>query len=65
VINYLVQYDFLCFVFRVIHFLRPAERTSSFEFFGDAALFYQPGEGEVNLSLCLLVSIVEMPIKST
>ena len=41
VINYLVQHEFLRALFRAVHFLRPAERVGSFEFFGDAALFYQ------------------------
>ena len=62
-INYLIQHDFLCALFRIVHFLRPAGRVGGFEFFGDAALFYQPGEGEFDLPLCLLLGIIEMLIE--
>ena len=62
-INYLVQNDFLRALFRVIHFLHPAERCCCFEFFGDAALFYQPGEGEFDLSLRLLLGFIEVLIE--
>ena len=45
-------------MFGIIQYLRPAEKGGGFEFFGDAASFYQQGEGEVNLSLCLLLGFV-------
>lgn len=64
-INYLIQHDFLGALFRVIHFLCPAERVGGFEFFGDAALLYQPGEGEIDLPLCFLFGFVEMLIERT
>ena len=62
-INNLIQHAFLRVLFCVVHFLRPAERVCGFEFFGDAAIFYQPGDGEVDLSLCLLLGIVEVLIE--
>ena len=62
-INSLVQHDFLCALFGVVHFLHSAKRIGGFEFFGDAALFYQPGEGEFDLPLCLLLGIIEMLIE--
>ena len=64
-INYLVQHEFLCAMFGIVHFLHPQERVCGFEFFGDTALFYQPGEGEVELPLCLLLGIVEVLIECT
>ena len=42
----------------IVHFLHPFERIGGFEFFGDAALFCQAGEGEVDLPLCLLLGFV-------
>ena len=63
VINNLIQHSFLRVLFCVVHFLRPAERGGSFEFFCDAALFYQPGESEVDLPLCLLLGFVEVLIE--
>lgn len=65
VINYFAQHNFFCAMFCVVHLLRPTERVCSFEFFGDAALFYQPGEGEVDLPLCLLLGFVEVLIERT
>ena len=65
VINYFAQHDFFCVVFRIVHFLCPAERIGGFEFFGDPALFYQPGEGEFDLSPCLLLGFVEVLIECT
>ena len=62
-INYLIQHDFFCVVFRVVHFLHPQERVGGFEFFGDTAIFHQAGEGEFDLPLCLLFGIVEMLIE--
>ena len=65
VINYFAQHNFFCAMFCVVHLLRPTERVSSFEFFGDAALFYQPAEDEVDLPLCLLLGFVEVLIERT
>ena len=62
-INYLVQHDFFGIVFRVVHFLRPAEWIDGFEFFGDSAIFYQLGESEIDLSPCLLLGFVEVLIE--
>ncbi len=39
-INDLVQHEFFCIVFGIIHFLHPQERVCGFEFFSDAARFY-------------------------
>ena len=64
-INNLIQHNFFCVVLSVIHFLHPHEGICSFEFFGDAALFYQPGEGEFYLSLGFLLGIVEVLIECT
>ena len=64
-INYLIQHKFLRALFRVVHFLYPLERVRSFEFFGDAALFYQAGEDELDLLLCLLLGFVEVFIERT
>lgn len=63
VINYFIQHNFLCALFYVVHFLRPTKRVCGFEFFGDAALFYQPGEGEIDLPLCLLLGIVKVLVE--
>ncbi len=41
VIDNLVDQDFFCAIFRIIHFLRLTEQVKSFKFFGDATLFYQ------------------------
>ena len=64
-INYLVQHNFLGALFRAVHFLYPTERVCSFKFFGDSELFYQAGEGEVELPLCLLFGFVEILIERT
>lgn len=63
VINYFAQHNFFCAMFCVVHLLRPTERVCSFEFFGDVAFFYQPGEGEFDLSLGFLFGIVEVLIE--
>ena len=63
VINYFAQHNFFCIVFGVVHFLYPTERVCGFDFFGDAAIFYQPGEGEFDLSLGFLFGIVEVLIE--
>ena len=63
VINNLIHHEFFCIVFCVVHFLCPQERIGGFEFFGDAALFCQPGEGEFDLSLGFLFGIVEVLIE--
>ena len=63
VINNLIQHAFLRVLFCVVHFLRPAERVCGFEFFGDAALLYQAGKGEVELPLCLLLGFIEVLIE--
>ena len=47
----------------IVHFLHPFERIGGFEFFGDAALFCQAGEGEVDLPLCLLLGFVQVLIE--
>ena len=65
VINYFAQHNFFCAMFCIIHFLHPQERVCSFGFFGNAALFYQAGEGEVDLPLCLLLGFAEVLIERT
>ena len=50
-------------MFCVIHFLHPQERICGFEVFVDAAIFYQLGEVEFDLSLCLLLGFVEVLIE--
>ena len=50
-------------MFGVVHFLYPTERVCGFEFFGDAAIFYQLGESEIDLSPCLLLGFVEVLIE--
>ena len=50
-------------MFGIIHFLHPQERVCGFDFFGDAAFFYQQGEGEVDLPLYLLLGFVEVRIE--
>ena len=63
VINYLIQHDFFSVVLSIVHFLHPQERVCSFEFFGNAALIYQLGKGEVDLTLCFLLGFVEVLIE--
>ena len=57
--------ELACPLFCAVHFPRPAERVCGFEFFGDAKLFYQPGEDEVDLPLCFLLAFIEMLIEPT
>jgi len=62
-INYFAQHNFFCIMFGVVHLLRPAERVCGFELFGDAAIFYQLGESEIDLSPCLLLGFIEVLIE--
>ena len=63
VINYFAQHNFFCAMFCVVHLLYPSERVGGFDFFGDAAIFYQLGESEIDLSPCLLLGFIEMLIE--